>query len=550
MAVEVEASGQVDEFLRVLRKRIWWIVVPFVLIGSLGCFFAVVVPKKFVSETEIMVRDPGSTTELVRARGGPSEGKVAPFTIKADARIREVLASLNWSDFRALSGPQLGEYVRDRNRDVRVQLEEMPKDVNEQLVKISYRDTNPDRATQLLIELLKSWTDDVLRSKLAAAERELAATNSELENTKEDLQRIGEEMESLRAENGIPPRSTSAIDPLGQASPPVFGQLEASENEVASLESKVAELESLIEVRQAERDSLPERVPAPDVAPSDPVQQQIAVIDREIAKLQGEIELNGWSPLSTEYKRRRRRIESAEEQKRELIAQSDGESSFTPGFSGDTVPNEARLRLDRELVAMQAEKQVASRRLERERERYLTLKQRADIAYGAMEQLQFLDAQHAALRETLTQLEIVRQENTRKVEYLDGPQGDPFRVQLRPTVPTEATSPNPWIISIGSLLFGLGIGFGLALLREYSKAVFRTPRDIARVMPHPVLGRVNTIRTRRERARAFLVQCVFGGGSLLFALSTAYVTWSWARDREGLTRPLVDAIESFQQLLK
>ena len=47
-----------------------------------------------------------------------------------------------------------------------------------------------------------------------------------------------------------------------------------------------------------------------------------------------------------------------------------------------------------------------------------------------------------------------------------------------------------------------------------------------------------------------IVQCVFGGGSLLFALSTAYVTWSWARDREGLTRPLVDAIESFQQLLK
>ena len=46
MAVEVEAAGQIDEFIRVLRRRIWWIVVPLSVIGSLGIFYAVVVPKK------------------------------------------------------------------------------------------------------------------------------------------------------------------------------------------------------------------------------------------------------------------------------------------------------------------------------------------------------------------------------------------------------------------------------------------------------------------------------------------------------------------------
>lgn len=549
MAVEVEASGQVDEFLRVLRKRIWWIVIPFVVVGSLGCFFAVVVPKKFVSDTEIMVRDVGSTTELVRARG-VNDGKVAPFTIQAQARVQEVLQSLNWSDFKALTGPDANEYVRARLRDIRVSLESMPEGVPEQLVKISYRDTNPDRATQFLIELMKSWTNDVLRSKLATAERALAATESELENTKEALQSIGERMESLRAENGIPPRSASLLAEMEEVSPPVFRQLRESESRVNELEGRVEELSDVIELKQVRRDGLPEEVPATDARLSDPVQQRIAKIDQEIQRLKDELREGGWSSRNTEYRSRDRAIILLETERREAIANADPDSSFGAQFGGDMVPNEARLALERELEGLRTEKVLAERKLVAEEERRRILQQRAALANEAMTELQLLGAQTDALSNALEILQDKKGDCLIERDMLDGPDGDQFRVHLRPTVPTEATSPNPWVISIGSLLFGLGIGFGLALLREYSKAVFRSPRDVARVMPHPVLGRVNTIRTRRERARAFLVQCVFGGGSLLFALSTAYVTWSWARDREGLTRPLVDAIESFQQLLK
>jgi len=549
VAVEVEASGQVDEFVRVLRKRIWWIVVPFVVIGSLGCFFAVVVPKKFVSETEIMVRDPSAAaTEFARLRDTQNEGKIAPFTIRAPARVAEVLSSLNWSDYRVLSGPEASEYVRDRLVDTRVSLEEMPEKISQQLVKISYRDTNPDRATQFLIKLTDSWTNDVLRSNLAAAERELASTDEELENTKERLRSVGEEMEALRAEFGIPPRPANPTTGVAQFSSPVFGQLASAEVEVDRLEGDSEDLRTEIEVMQARRDRLPELVRAPDALPSDPVRRQIESIDRQIQALQIEIDDHDWSSSHSEYLRRQREIDTLRARRREALATAD-RTSFSE-FDDDMVPNEERLRIERQIEEKQTLLEITERQLSRARARFTELRQDAELAQDAISTLQYLGAQEIALGEALTSLENAHQQSARLVSKFDGPSGDPFSVQLRPTVPTEATSPNPWVISIGSLLFGLGVGFGLALLREYSKAVFRTPRDIARVMPHPVLGRVNTIRTRRERARTFLVQCVFGGGSLLFALSTAYVTWSWARDREGLTRPLVDAIESFQQLLK
>ena len=61
MPVEVESSGQVSEFMRVMRRRWALILIPFAIISSLGVAFAVVVPKKFVSRTRVMVHEvPGA----------------------------------------------------------------------------------------------------------------------------------------------------------------------------------------------------------------------------------------------------------------------------------------------------------------------------------------------------------------------------------------------------------------------------------------------------------------------------------------------------------
>ena len=117
-------------------------------------------------------------------------------------------------------------------------------------------------------------------------------------------------------------------------------------------------------------------------------------------------------------------------------------------------------------------------------------------------------------------------------------------------MPLEPTDPNPWIIAIGSIFAGLALGLGIGVLKEYGKSVFGSPREIARILPHPVLGRINTIRTRRERIRTFLAQATLASGSFAFLVSVAYVTWAYgANGGKGLTRPVIDAIESFREML-
>ena len=68
-------------------------------------------------------------------------------------------------------------------------------------------------------------------------------------------------------------------------------------------------------------------------------------------------------------------------------------------------------------------------------------------------------------------------------------------------------------------------------------------------MPHPVLGTINAIRTRRERARAFVSRVALGGGSIGFVVGVTFVTWAWANDPQSLNNEVVYAIDKFRELL-
>ena len=65
MPVEVESTSQFEDLTNILKKRTWWILVPLALIGTLGTSFAVLVPKKYVAKTRIMLA--GAESEEARA---------------------------------------------------------------------------------------------------------------------------------------------------------------------------------------------------------------------------------------------------------------------------------------------------------------------------------------------------------------------------------------------------------------------------------------------------------------------------------------------------
>ena len=544
MAVEVEAAGQVDEFLRVLRRRIWWIIIPLAIIGSFGTFFAVVVPKKFVVNTKVMVRDGDEQTGKLGQSASAIEGAVAKINITSPARIASVLNNLAIKDWRSLTDSERDEYRQRLTEDLSVSTPTMARDANQQLVEIRFQHTNASRALLFIKALTKSWTEEVLQRHLAREETELRETVEELNSLNKERIQIVEDLRRIRTEYGIPPSSHTELLKVN-SKPASFDQQDKISAQIIELAAVIVESDYEIQRQTAEFSAMPALIEGEAVDDSGSVEKRMAALDEQIESIKDEMAQYGWSPSHSSFRIAERKIQDLTKRKAALGAERQQANLEPTGL----VENAERLELGRMLTRLTAERDSKIRQRANLQDQFRVLDDENQQLQGAMSRIAILERKEAEVSETINGLRGTRSRLDIRVQKLSSPEGNPFEVLQKPRLPIRPTSPNPWVISIGSIMFGLALGFGLAILKEFSKSCFRSARDLNRVMTHPVLGTVNAIRTRRERARTFLLRSVLGGGSLLFVLSMGYVTWAWANKPEALTQPLIDAITKFQEIL-
>ena len=544
MAIEVEAAGQIDEFIRVLKQRIWWILVPLSVIGSLGVFYAVVVPKKYVSRCDIMVRNLGEQAGEFGQNAAAIEGQVAAWSIRSDARIDSVLNQLQWPEYMPLNGAEKREYrVETVLNNLTVDLPSMPRNSGRQTVKLAFKNTDPKRAVGFLENLKTSWTEEVLSRHLNEQKRELSETDERLKDLNSELRGLRENITNIRTEYAIPP-SVMTMQGEIERRPRAYKDRDDAETQIQVLTEEIREAEDQFKLKSVTRDSLPPEAALP-YDENDPLTLELNALDEAIGRAELDIESKGWAPGHSERRNAERLIQGLK-QKRDRVRQERDDSR-----SGQQAvrPNSKRVALTEELRGLEATVTLKTRRKEELSNRLSELIQETERLNEAFKQLDEL-TENLNVAQTTKQALSSRLETLRvEVRTMESEQSDPFELLLAPTEPTSPTSPNPWAIGLGAIIFGLGLGFALAIILEYSKSCFRSPRELSRVMPHPVLGTINAIRTRRERARAFVARAALGGGSLAFVATVTFVTWAWSSNQQSLNSEMVRAIDAFRRLL-
>lgn len=535
MAIPIEARGQIQDFLDVLRRRAWQIAVPAVFVIVIGSCLTAIVPRKYLARTQLELRQVG-------AQGAAKEGQNAKFQILAPARIKQVVEDLKSPVYLALEEPERREFLRDVQRDLRVDIQ-TPGSQSSIFITILYAHVDRGWSSTLLRGLRDDWRSDVLerdKNKLIDERTKLGDERTSLEKR---FHKEEEDLADLKRTSGI-----SATQPIpGTAGvrneDPEYDRLQGHKNRLSQTDLSLALAKTKLALLENRLRDIPEKISREQVVAGVGHQDEIRKIETEILDLQ--------EKLST-YGQRHRKYTIIQNQIKTLeIRKLDLESLITRSESTSLLfANPERLDLVKQIA--EAKQEVAKLLSEQE---FLVsaigvAESRVSDLNDVYKEVRQREEKIVRLRAELLAVDGEYQRRVQQVELSEGPRGNPFATLEEINVPPKPTEPNPLILVAFSIVAGLGLGVGLAVLLEYSKSCFRSVYDVGRVMVVPVLGNINSIVTRREARLRRTRRLLVGATSFLLLGSLGFITWAWSAESALLSPTVRDAIEDLRSALK
>ncbi|MCB9916183.1 MAG: hypothetical protein H6828_13730 [Planctomycetes bacterium] len=544
MAVQLDPPGQLQEFLGILKKRKWQIALPALFTLSLGIAFAVVVPKKYLVETQVELRalflpDGGGAQSVKERTEGVAEN--APQQIKSMRRITEVIEDLKWADYLTLDRKDQVEFRKRVRDNIAVTVPKKSSNVGSSFVTIEYLDVNKDRAQEFLKALRKAWIEQVVerdRTRIDVEFTNLLDRKGELEK---EWYKEWQLLSQLRIDNEISPTQPTPGKNQQRIEDPAYARYNENTERLAQVELDLSADQALLALRRDQLSDVDPELPRTEVVGGVDLGKEIDALIERRGSL--EEDLRGIKPLHHRYKSTQLELLKLDEQIAELEDQQT-EAETTVEFD----PNPRYQALRQEIVELEAKtasleaERVALEELqalEREEMRKLAEAYREDSERSA--RIEILEA-------TLAELELQLQSKRQLRDVIYGPSGNPFQILQEVETPSDPSEPDPALILAFSLVLGLALGLGSALYGEFSKSCFRNTADIARVMVVPVLGVISPIVTRVQRRRRAVRRVVVGSSSVVLIAAVLFVTWAWTFEPDLLGESMLDSIERFREL--
>jgi uncharacterized protein involved in exopolysaccharide biosynthesis len=547
VASQPQTTGQLQDFLAILKRRAWQIVIPCALGISIGTFMASVMPRSFSVQTQLEVHE---VTPPIGGRGFEAtsisrEIANAGAMVRAPERVRSVVEKQEWSDYAGLSREEQFEFLNKLISRIGVVPIVSKTQQGSQFITIRYADSEPQRAAQFLNDLRDAYVREmVVRGREKAKE-----DREKLQNFRKDKEQIFGEtqrrLSELNKKYKLSPTQPSPGSNQQRAEDPLYTLVQAAQKDLTDAETQLKlEKQSNARLRDAyERE--PDQVPEQLVSQGVSVDARIADIETQIANINRTIAEKGWRPAHSEYQRSQDTIRSLEEQKKQILG-----VGTTSTVETTYKQNPKRIALLRQLEESDAKIEGLTARVKtleaNQKELNAKLVELTDVYREVNQLAQERDNAQAAF--TLADEAYQRQKDF--YEYISGPPGNPFEVIERAEPPREPTSPIvPLVIALYGAV-GLGLGLATSVLAEFGRNAFRSVGDVARSMSVPVLGAVGEIVTRSELRNRTVRRAAVGLASLGLIGAVLWVTWAYGNRQDLLSADLREAIHALQEKLR
>jgi polysaccharide chain length determinant protein (PEP-CTERM system associated) len=508
-----------EEIAAIIWRRKWLLVLPTLLLGIGSVLYASRLPDKYRSQTTI----------LVVPQRVPESYVKSTVTTRIEDRLSTIQQQI-------LSRSRLEPIIRD----LKLYTEERKKYVMEDVVarmrndvevdpsrsgdafSVSYVNGDPRLAQLVTARLATMFIDENMVERANQAE----GTNQFLDSQLEDARRLLLEHEKKLAEYKVAHKGElpTQIEANMAAMQNAQLQLQAlAETKSNNMERRLS-LERQIEDLEAAREPLV--AGGGPAAPSrDPLADELAKATEAFRQAESR-----YTPEHPAWRDARRAMLDAQARIDRAAAASEG-GAGTAATAASGAAQRQRQLTERRTALRQLDAELQANQADEVRLKVLVASYQAKVDAAPTRDLEMVDLMrdYATLQTQYNGLRTKREDAKLAANLEQRQIGEQFKVLDPARVPERPFSPNrPRLIGMGAA-GGLMLGFAIAALLEYRRAVFTSADEIARLLQLPVLALVPVMRSEREvRASRWRRYAVLATTVLATAAGAvaAYVIWT------------------------
>jgi polysaccharide chain length determinant protein (PEP-CTERM system associated) len=470
------------DYVSLLRRRKWWMVVPIVLSIAVGVALALLLPRVYRSFATIAVSSPRVSTDLV-ARQSQSEREERVRAMSQQLLSRAVLEQVAHAEELDRDRP-LSQAVDEMLQPGRIKVEPVallkqsgsdrtPLDA----FNLSYATDSPAVAQKVTNTLASVFVEVNSRAREARAEDTSAFISNQLTESKARLDTLeGKLREAKESYMGRLPEQMQAN--LSMAS----GLRQQAESTATALRGEQDRLSMIERQIDAMRDGAADDSGVPHAAQLSNAQQRVVQLQRELAAARAM-----YTEKHPEIQRLQEELSNAQKQ-----AEADRDRPEQDRLAALQLdPGYRQLVKDRERSRLRvADLERAEKRIRDQLEMY---ERRIESAPMVEQQLVSLQRDYDLERHQYTSLSGKLQASELAESLERGRGGEQFKVLYAASRPRNPESPNVLRIVAMSVVLGLFLGVGSAIGREYLDRSIHDVRGLQAEFDVPVLGEITRI---------------------------------------------------------
>ena len=502
-------TNEIAKYLDIAKRRKYWIIIPFLATVLAGLAFVLIAPRIYEAQTLILVQGQSVPQDFVRS--------IVSETV--DERLRtitqQVTSRTNLEaiirDFRLAEeiGPSLSidAVVEGVRKKIKIDVSKGGSGRGmTSAFTISYRGKDPRKVMQVTNALASNF----ISQNLEIRESQVLGTSSfladELESVRKRLAEKEEELKAYRVQymGGLPDQLNANLGMLQR----LQLQLDQLSKSLADAENrKILIQQTVDEARKGRQAIIPPGTQTQDV-------NDLTTLKKELAALEAR-----YTPNHPDVVRLKKTIETLEASEAKPATDSSGK---TIGLS------KAEQALVQQLQDIDLDIASAKTEMKKVQAEISLYQKRVEDTPKREQELFSIQRDYQNLKELYDSLQKRKLEADIAVSMEKKQKGEQFRVIDPAKIPTYPVEPDVKRILLMVFALGLGLGGGLAYLREMIDTSFKAPDEVEKELDMKILVsipiRYTEAEIRRKKAKKVFKAASVGVGFAVGAVAILVAT--------------------------